>query len=515
MKMVKSLLLGSAATLIAVAGAQAADLPVKAKAVEYVKICSLYGAGFYYIPGTDTCIKIGGYVRADFDWQSAPTMAAYLTGANARYDRSDTADTYTRSRFNTSWDVRTQTEYGTLRSFARVGWQATSQGGTAGTAAAGTVNGAFDNAVYIDRAMIQFAGFTFGKAQSFSDFSAPHGNGTYVFFSDTGGTGTNMIAYTAQFGNGLSLTVSAEDGSFRRTPLVDLTTTWAVPGAAAVSNYMGQNIPDFVAALRLDQAWGSAQISGALHQVAAGYYGAADSVPGSVILGTKPGDKWGWNIRGGLSFNVPWGPGDQLILEGAYSEGASHYSGNNYNSFGMFGNGGNAFAVNGSLGMGWVSDGVFTTPGTAIAAALGGGTADGNIELTRSWSAYGSFQHFWTPSLRSSVFGGVLAIDYNDRANTLMCNQHAGIAFSVAGVATDSVCNFDFKVWQVGTRTIWSPVTNLDLSVDVFYSKLDQEQGGNTTIAAAAGARPAASIYENADQDTWAVLFRAQRNFWY
>src|SRR5947209_16352931 len=65
MKMVKSLILGSAAGLIAMSGAQAADLPVKAKAVEYVRICSLYGAGFYYIPGTDTCIKLGGYVRVD------------------------------------------------------------------------------------------------------------------------------------------------------------------------------------------------------------------------------------------------------------------------------------------------------------------------------------------------------------------------------------------------------------------------------------------------------------------
>ena len=65
MKMVKSLILGSAAGLIAVSGAQAADLPVKAKAVEYVRICSLYGAGFFYIPGTDTCIKLGGYLRVD------------------------------------------------------------------------------------------------------------------------------------------------------------------------------------------------------------------------------------------------------------------------------------------------------------------------------------------------------------------------------------------------------------------------------------------------------------------
>src|SRR5919109_3105809 len=66
MKMVKSLLLGSAAGLVAVSGTQAADLPVKAKPVEYVKICTLYGEGFYYIPGTDICLKVGGYIRADY-----------------------------------------------------------------------------------------------------------------------------------------------------------------------------------------------------------------------------------------------------------------------------------------------------------------------------------------------------------------------------------------------------------------------------------------------------------------
>ncbi len=73
MKMVKSLLLGSAAGLAALTGAQAADLPVKAKPVEYVKICSLYGAGFYYIPGTDTCIRIGGHIRAEISFNSRGT----------------------------------------------------------------------------------------------------------------------------------------------------------------------------------------------------------------------------------------------------------------------------------------------------------------------------------------------------------------------------------------------------------------------------------------------------------
>ena len=63
--MVRSLILGSAAGLVAMSGAHAADLPVKAKAVEYVKACSLYGAGFYYIPGTDTCIKLSGYLRVE------------------------------------------------------------------------------------------------------------------------------------------------------------------------------------------------------------------------------------------------------------------------------------------------------------------------------------------------------------------------------------------------------------------------------------------------------------------
>src|SRR5207237_6012501 len=68
MRMVKSLLLGSAAGIVGVAGAQAADLPVKAKPVEYVKICSLYGDGVYYIPGTDTCIQLDGNTQSDYMW---------------------------------------------------------------------------------------------------------------------------------------------------------------------------------------------------------------------------------------------------------------------------------------------------------------------------------------------------------------------------------------------------------------------------------------------------------------
>ena len=66
------------------AGAQAADLPIKAKAVEYVRVCSLYGAGFYYIPGTDTCIKLGGYLRADVLFNTSGDYGGAYTGVAGR-----------------------------------------------------------------------------------------------------------------------------------------------------------------------------------------------------------------------------------------------------------------------------------------------------------------------------------------------------------------------------------------------------------------------------------------------
>ena len=117
MSKIKSLVLGSAAAIVAIGGAQAADLPVKAKAVEYVKVCSLYGAGFYYIPGTDTCIRIGGYLRAEVTFGGAPSDAVYLTGAGGLGDRA--AGQYqSRARIMMNVDTRTATEYGVVRTFA-------------------------------------------------------------------------------------------------------------------------------------------------------------------------------------------------------------------------------------------------------------------------------------------------------------------------------------------------------------------------------------------------------------
>src|SRR5215470_8672805 len=111
MKPFQRVLLGSAAGLIAVSGAQAADLPVKARPVEYVKICSLYGEGYYYIPGTDTCLKWGGYARADYGWNVAGSMTPAYSGTQGAQDRS-VAQYATRHRANFTADARTQTPYG-------------------------------------------------------------------------------------------------------------------------------------------------------------------------------------------------------------------------------------------------------------------------------------------------------------------------------------------------------------------------------------------------------------------
>src|SRR6201997_3222114 len=123
MKMIKSLVLGSAAALVAMGGAQAAGLPVKAKAVEYVKICSLYGAGFWYIPGTDTCIRIGGYLRVDttFDGGGAHGQPAWSGDSGQRNRYFD--DFVSRSRLGLQVDTRTASEYGVVRTFAQANFQ--------------------------------------------------------------------------------------------------------------------------------------------------------------------------------------------------------------------------------------------------------------------------------------------------------------------------------------------------------------------------------------------------------
>src|SRR5512138_2875177 len=77
---------------------------------QYVKICSLYGAGFFYIPGTDTCLKIGGYLRSDHIYGMANAGGYYMSSPSAQETRTS-GDSYSfRARVNMTLDWRTQSD---------------------------------------------------------------------------------------------------------------------------------------------------------------------------------------------------------------------------------------------------------------------------------------------------------------------------------------------------------------------------------------------------------------------
>ena len=118
-------------------------VPLAPQSVQYVKICSLYGAGFYYMPGTDTCLKVGGWVRAEINVNSGGSFNPFK---NVNFDTRNYDKQTTRSRGIITLDARSQTEYGTLRAYIAGGFQYTS------SRAGGT--GDF-NQVYAPRAFIQ------------------------------------------------------------------------------------------------------------------------------------------------------------------------------------------------------------------------------------------------------------------------------------------------------------------------------------------------------------------------
>ena len=174
-----------------------------------MKICSLYGVGFYYIPGTDMCIKIGGWVRAEYGWGQNGNFA--WGWANANVNNRTTNNSDFRARGYITADARNQTEYGTVRGYIAVGRRENEHGGDVNASTAFSAN----------RAFIQWAGFTFGRAQSFFDFYSNPATSYWGAFpgSDTGDGGWFVMGYTAQFGNGLSGSIAVE--APRKTGIAD------------------------------------------------------------------------------------------------------------------------------------------------------------------------------------------------------------------------------------------------------------------------------------------------------
>jgi hypothetical protein len=506
MGQVKRVLLGSAAGVFAVAGAQAADLPVKAKPVEYVRVCSLYGAGFWYVPGTDTCIKIGSYAKLQTEYNMAgtgPFMLGAASGGSGgaidtggRNTRTDTSPFTFNTRGVLSFDIRTQTEYGTLRSYVDGGVQYTGSDLWNAGAGQGTASTFFNS-----RAFIQFAGFTAGRMRSFFDM---YFQGTYAFAgqrfgNDTSPNGIVGIAYTWQFGGGLSASLSLEDNGGGANSRGRSTVNLSVPslGIASATTFdtKGEEFFDPVFNIRLDQAWGFVGLSAALHDASGGYY-AGQGVPATLNEGNgHPGDKFGWAVSPAFLVNSPFGlTGDAIAAQAVYSKGAQGYA--------VAQNAPTAFFKSGlNMGLGFLNEGIFTT--------------GSNVELTTVWSFNAAYEHRWNPQWRTSLYGGMVGVQYDGAAKAMICGPAGTGGVGLSGISAISNCDPNWSISEVGSRTMWNPVPDLDVGLDLVWYHLNTAFAGTAFLSGNLGAKPTNTTYTIANQDSLGAVFRIQRNFLY
>jgi hypothetical protein len=178
---IKSLLIGSAAALAAVSGAQAADAIVAAEPepMEYVRVCDAFGTGYFYIPGTETCLQISGYVRFQMNFEED------AIGDDDGYNHN--------SRGYISLDAKSDTELGTLT--GHIDLQADSN----------------DNVTKLDGAWIQLGGFKAGWFYGYWD----KGINGETDINDSGFSAIyNAVSYTYEAG---AFSASAAIESFNDT----------------------------------------------------------------------------------------------------------------------------------------------------------------------------------------------------------------------------------------------------------------------------------------------------------
>ncbi len=491
MKLVKSLLLGSAAALAAVAGAQAADLPSKkASPVNYVKICDPYGSGFFYIPGTETCVRLGGYVRAEY--QYTPSQATYginglvandgkpysvtsvttaSTAPNATSitaaspggvitqfgTAQDTTGMEMRGRIDV--DARTPTDLGTVRTFVRLRLSNTSgirntaivNGGayvmlarsapivtaTASTSAP-TINQALaGSGPTIESALIQWAGFTFGVAPenyammpSFMYHSNP-----WTGFPN----GMNQIAYTANFGGGFSATLALEDMGAQNnaTQVFDRPSTMG----ALVGN------------IRVDQAWGFAAIHAAVQNSAAPITVAGvPQVTATNNIGNgftvfsaanaaAQATELGWAIGTTVSLKLPMiAAGDQVWATANFARGF----------IGMIGSAGGLNNVMSTASDHRLMGGVLRVDSNIVPT---GGTGVGT---TDAWNISGAYTHYWAPQWRSNFTAGY-------------------IQMTPPTVASTNVWWGKGQLWEMAGSIIYSPVRDFDIGLEVQYASVKNQ----------------------------------------
>ncbi|WP_375616387.1 MULTISPECIES: porin [unclassified Bartonella] len=193
---IKSLFLSSTTAFLAVSGAHAASTAIaEPEPVEYIRVCDAYGKGYFYIPGTETCMRLSGNVRADF-------IGGDNIDATTETELKNKRDTYgAASRLTLVFQAASETEMGTLRSYARIysNWGDGKDNASARLAAA----------------YIELGGFRVGLDDTiFNSWTGDYGN---VLNDDSiapaGTTRTNFISYTFSGDSGFSAIIGAELGN--------------------------------------------------------------------------------------------------------------------------------------------------------------------------------------------------------------------------------------------------------------------------------------------------------------
>ncbi|MCT4654207.1 MAG: porin [Cohaesibacter sp.] len=365
---IKSLLISSAAALVAAGSAQAADLPV-AEPVEYVKVCNAYGAGYHYIPGTETCFKIDGFVRAEV------THDAVKKGTNNR----DADLSKITAKVELNFTAREETELGTLTGFARME----------------TDGGATSFSLYY----LSLNGLYAGMAESVLKIEKDNG---IVATDMLLGGDAGAVGYNADLGNGVALQVAIENSN-----------KTAIEGGT----HAGQVMPDILAALRVEQAWGDAVIGGALHQIRY-MNGAIDT-------------DYGYAIAGAVSFNLDMlSEGSSWAFSGGYSSGALGYIGG------------------------------LSSSRNAANEVADAEVSGGSSKLNTGYNLFTSLNYAWTSEFATAVEGGYA--HYNDKTGDDDAKRwQAGITamytpvenFSVkAGIGYDKT---NFKRASVKDQGAW------------------------------------------------------------
>jgi hypothetical protein len=272
---IKSVLFGSAAALSAVSSAHAADAVVVAEPepAEYVKICDVYGAGYFYIPGTETCLRVGGYVRYDI---GAGDREGHLDVTDVRTGGLN--DTYHKqARFALMTWTGSETELGTLKTYTETRFEF--RDGHDFTEYDGDGDGDTDFTLSnesnwsLNFAWIQLGGLRIGKDESAFDTFIGYAGGviddTLVPYGDFD---TNLISYYFDGGNGFTGVVSLEEGS----------------GDESIDSY----VPHVVLGAKYEQGWGAVSAVGA-------YNSNWEEWAGKVRLDVNAGDSLTLFIMGG------------------------------------------------------------------------------------------------------------------------------------------------------------------------------------------------------------------------